>query len=461
MLWPAGCRARFAPMPQRSILVVDDEARVRTSLRRALADDRTEVRTADAGEEALALVAEAAPDIVISDVRMPRLGGLELLKLLSERAPSVDVVIMTAYEDLDTAASAMRGGAVDFLVKPLDLHQLRAVIERVFRDRQARKGAPKPGEAPNGDDRDPDILVGHHPSMIEIFKRIGQLAGSRATVLIRGESGTGKELVARAIHDKSSSAGEPFVAVNCTALPATLLESELFGHVRGAFTGATSDRRGRFSLAGRGTIFLDEIGDTAPEFQAKLLRVLEEGTYYPVGAEKPERTDARVLAATHRDLEALVESEEFREDLYYRLRVVELVVPPLRDRIEDIPALAEHLIEKASRSAGRRPPHLADEAREVLLAYDWPGNVRELENCLTRAVVLATGDVLRPEHLALDSSRAVGATGPLRSLEEVEREHVARVLVASGGNRTRAAEVLGISRPRLRRMIDKYDLDGG
>lgn len=439
--------------------MVDDEAKVRDSLARALADAHTDVRTAPSGDAALARVAESLPDLVISDVRMPRMDGFDLLTVLGERAPSVDVVLVTAYEDLDTAASAMRDGAVDFLVKPLDLHELRATVDRVFRDRELRNRE-SPEFSDDEDERAGARLVGRHPSMIEIFKRIGRLADRRATVLIRGESGTGKELIARAIHDTSNQAEAPFVAVNCTAMPASLLESELFGHVKGAFTGATSDRRGRFALAGDGTIFLDEIGDTSAEFQAKLLRVLEEGAYYPVGAERLEQTSARVLAATHRDLEALVEQGEFRQDLYYRLRVIEIIVPPLRDRLTDIPALAEHLIAKASSSAGCKAPALSDEAREALLSHDWPGNVRELENCLTRAVVLATGGILRPGHLGLSGdSSTESPDGRLLPLSHVERVHVARVLEATEGNRTRAAEILQISRPRLRRMIDKYGLE--
>jgi two-component system, NtrC family, response regulator HydG len=297
--------------------------------------------------------------------------------------------------------------------------------------------------------------------MVEIFKLIGQLAGSRATVVIRGESGTGKELIARAIHRSSPASAEPFVAVNCTSLPATLLESELFGHVRGSFTGATGDRRGRFALAGRGTIFLDEIGDTTPDFQAKLLRVLQEREYYPVGAERPERTEARVLAATHRDLEAMVEADTFRKDLYYRLSVVEIRVPPLRERRGDIPLLARALVARASDASGRPAPDLAPEALEALVAHDWPGNVRELENCLVRASVLATGDVIRPQHLALDAAGRPGAppgAPRLRPLDDVVAEHVAHVLAAVGGNRTRAAEVLDVSRPRLRRIIEKHGL---
>jgi transcriptional regulator with GAF, ATPase, and Fis domain len=276
--------------------------------------------------------------------------------------------------------------------------------------------------------------------------------------VIRGESGTGKELVARAIHANSPYATEPFVPVNCTALPETLLESELFGHVRGAFTGASSDRKGRFALAGRGTIFLDEIGDTALDFQSKLLRVLQEHEFYPVGAERSERTYARVIAATHRNLEELVGSGHFREDLYYRLRVLEIVVPPLRDRISDIPLLAEQLIGKASGAMGRLPPMLSQEATDTLLAHPWPGNVRELENCLTRAVVLTRGEVIRPEHLSLAPPPGTGAVR-LTTLEEVEREHVVGVLKATRGHKSRSAEILGVSRPRLDRLIDKYGLN--
>ncbi|MEX0893616.1 MAG: sigma-54 dependent transcriptional regulator [Gemmatimonadota bacterium] len=440
----------------RNILLVDDDERVLKSLARVLNDGRTRVRSAASAEAALACVAEARPHLVLSDVRMPGMGGLELLTLLKERAPEVDVVLMTAYEDLSTVAGAMREGAADFLVKPLDLHQLRAVVERVFRDRTGTSAAGGVGDADAA--IGPADLVGRDPAMLEIFKMVGQLASNRTTVVIRGESGTGKEIIARAIHAHSSAAAEPFVSVNCTAIPETLLESELFGHVRGAFTGATADRKGRFAQAGSGTILLDEIGDTTPEFQAKLLRVLQEQEFHPVGADRAIRTEARVLAATHRDLEALVEEGRFREDLYYRLRVVELHVPPLRERRTDIPALAAHLLAKAARAAALdATPRLSEEAMDRFMAHDWPGNVRELENCIMRAVVLARGGVIRPEHLALMGGNA---TQPrLATLDTVEGEHVAAVLAAAGGNRTRAAEILGISRPRLRRLIDKHDIE--
>jgi DNA-binding NtrC family response regulator len=363
---------------------------------------------------------------------------------------------MTAYDDLPTVAEAMREGAADFLVKPLDLHQLRAVLDRVYEDRQARKRI-KAGEADTEQRGAADRLVGRDSQMVEIFKLVGQVASTRTNVVIRGESGTGKELIARSIHEASPWAAEPFVAVNCTALPTTLLESELFGHVRGSFTGATSDRKGRFAIAGRGTIFLDEIGDTPPEFQAKLLRVLQEHEYYPVGAERPERTEARVIAATHRDLEKLVGAGQFREDLYYRLRVVEIRVPPLRERMADVPLLAEHLLRKAAAATGSRSLHLAAETTETLMSHKWPGNVRELENTLTRAAVLATGDVIRPDHIEVGAATESGSPR-LVSLEDMEREHVARVLEATGGHKSRTAEILGVSRPRLDRMIERYGL---
>jgi two-component system response regulator HydG len=277
--------------------------------------------------------------------------------------------------------------------------------------------------------------------------------------LIRGESGTGKELIARAVHDASPAAREPFVAVNCTSLPSTLLESELFGHRKGSFTGAAADRKGRFTLAGRGTIFLDEIGDTSPGFQSKLLRVLQENEFYPVGAERPERTEARVIAATHRDLEEMVETGAFREDLYYRLRVVEIRVPPLEERRSDIPELTAYLVGKASRAVGRKPPVLSDEALETLMSHGWPGNVRELENCLIRATVLATSGVIRADDLALGPSP--DAPPPrIFTLEEVEGTHVAQALRATGGHKTRTAEALGISRPRLDRLIERHGLNG-
>jgi DNA-binding NtrC family response regulator len=441
-----------------SILIVDDDSLIRGSLVNVLSDDGAEVQVAASAEEALGMLEQVVPEIVLSDVRMPGLDGLALLKLLRERMPGVDVILMTAFDDMPTVAAAMREGAVDFLVKPLDLHDLRRVLTRVVEDRRTRERARRAADAEAAPYR-LDQLVGRDPRMIEIYKLIGQLAANRTNVLIRGESGTGKELIARAIHFNSLEAAEPFVAINCAAVPETLLESELFGHVKGAFTGAVANRRGRFALAGRGTIFLDEIGDTSPEFQAKLLRVLEEREFYPVGAERPEQTQARVVAATHGDLEAMVANGRFRGDLFYRLQVVEIRLPPLRERRQDIPHLADHLIRRSSVALGRtQPPVLSREAREALARRDWPGNVREMDNCLTRAVVLATGDVIRPEHLAADSPSAV-VSRPVATLAEVERQHVIRVLELTGGHKARAAAVLGVSRPRLNRLMQVYRLE--
>ena len=366
---------------------------------------------------------------------------------------------MTAFDDMPTVVAGMREGAVEFLVKPLELHALRRVLDGVFEDRRLRtRRESRPEDAlvsvPGGF---PGTLVGHDPKMVEVFKRIGQAACSRTTVLIRGETGTGKELIARAIHSSSAESDAPFVAVNCAALPATLLESELFGHVRGAFTGATGDRRGRFALAGRGTIFLDEIGDTTVDLQAKLLRVLQEREFYPVGAEHPERTAARVITATHQNLEALVAAGTFRPDLYYRLRVLDIEVPPLRERLSDVPQLAQHLTRRASRSVGRKAPVLSQEALDVLVTQNWPGNVRELENCLTRAVVLASGDVIRAEHITIGNVAAGRAAAPL-TLEALERTHVEHTLAALDGHKAKTARVLGISRPRLDRLLRKYGL---
>jgi DNA-binding NtrC family response regulator len=441
----------------KHILIVDDDATIRDSLSEALVDNATDVRTADDAERALALIGDSPPDVVLSDVRMPGLDGLALLKLLRERAPTVDIILMTAFDDMPTVVTAMREGACDFLVKPLDLHDLRRVLRRVFEDRSTRERARRAAEEQASEYR-LDELVGHDPRLIEIYKLVGQLAANRANVLIRGETGTGKELIARAIHFNSPDASEPFIPVNCTAFAPTLLESELFGHVKGAFTGAVADHRGRFALAGSGTIFLDEVGDTSPEFQSKLLRVLEDHEYYPVGGERPERTDARVLAATHRNLEGLISTGAFREDLYYRLRVMEIVVPPLRDRMDDLSTLAEHLVRRSSQTLHHTAPLISREALDALQQHRWPGNVRELENCLTRAVVLATGGVIRPEHLALGPTPNE-SPAHLPTLEDLEREHVARVLATTGGHKARAAQILGVSRPRLNRLIEKYGLE--
>jgi two-component system response regulator AtoC len=436
------------------VLIIDDDEAIRASMADSLRKAGREIRVAHGAANALTQLADWHAGVVICDVRMPDMGGLELLEILTERVPDADVIMMTAFDDMPTVVTAMRGGAVDFLVKPVDLHVLRQSVDRLFADRAIRRKAPAPTEsAPSG----AELLIGRTPAMIETFKLIGQAAGVDATVLIRGESGTGKELAARAIHNSSRRAAAPFVAVNCAALPSSLLESELFGHTKGSFTGATSDRRGRFAIAERGTIVLDEIGDTSPELQSKLLRALQNREYQPVGSEAVHRTEARVIAATHRPLEEMIEAGTFRQDLYYRLRVIEIVIPPLRERADDIPLLAQHFLARANSTMGMQHVAISTEAMRVAQAYHWPGNVRELEHCLTRAIVKARGGVIHVEDLTLGAAPN-SSPANFGSLENAERDHIARVFASTGYQKVKTAEILGVARPRLDRLLRKHGL---
>ncbi len=365
--------------------------------------------------------------------------------------------MITAFEIMQGAIDAMKQGAYDYLIKPLDLDRVDEVVEQCFRDRAAQALARETSEDPPGTEE--PALLGRDAAMLDVYKMIGTVARTRTAILLRGETGTGKELIARTIHNNSPNADEPFVAINCSAVPDTLLESELFGHMRGAFTGATSDRKGRFEAAGSGTIFLDEIGDTSLSFQAKLLRVLQEREFYPVGSDEPRRTNARVLAATHRNMEEMLANSQLREDLYFRLRVIEITVPPLRERRGDIPVLCEHILSKVAQEIDAQVPSVPDDVMAVLLSYDWPGNVRELENALTRAVVMAKGGALSLEHLALGArSETLEREIEAESLEAIERSHVQRILSKAGGNKSRAARILGVSRPRLDRIISRHRL---
>jgi DNA-binding NtrC family response regulator len=445
------------------ILVVDDDRAVRETFERQLTMLGFDARTAEGAERAMGSLHEIAPAIVITDVRMPEVTGLELLSWIRERAPEIDVIVMTAHQDMNTALTAMKSGAYDYLVKPLDLDQIELVLARCVRDRALRRKVRRlASEA--AEPYELERLIGSDPQMIEISKTIASVAATRTPVLVRGETGTGKEVVARAIHYNSPSVDEPFIAVNCTAVPEALFESELFGHMRGAFTGATGDRKGRFELAGMGTIFLDEIGDVTMACQAKLLRVLQEGEVYPVGAERPRRVNGRVIAATHRPLEQLVREGRMREDLYFRLRVVEIVIPPLRDRPGDIRVLAEKLLARAAHTLHKPGAFIPEDVMRMLESYDWPGNVRELENALTRALVLARTPALAPELFALDprSRLAVStAEGSDLSVSATVHAHVIRVLNATGGNKTQAAKLLEISRQRLDRILKREDDETG
>jgi len=442
------------------ILIVDDDASIRETFELQLGRRGYEVEAVESGEKALNLLQEFGPSLVITDLRMPGMDGLELLRRIREGSEA-DVVVITAHESMESAVAAMKAGAYDYLVKPLDLDAIDLLVGRCLRDRGLRRQVRHLSEEASREHR-LDRLVGKDPTMIEIYKLIGVLGQNRATVLITGETGTGKERVARAIHHSSPHASEPFIGVNCTAIPEPLLESELFGHTRGAFTGAVDSRQGYFELAGKGTIFLDEIGDTAPEFQSKLLRVLEEREFFPVGGERPRKTEARVMAATQGTLDERVREGRFRQDLFFRLQVVEVEVPPLRERRGDIPLLCDHFLAKIGEELHRQVRGISDAAVRALTTYHWPGNVRELEHALTRAVVLARGPYIDVEHLSLGSAdiRSAGNDGPRGdSLEAVEANQVQRILRETGGVKRRAAEILKISRTRLDRLIEKYGLE--
>jgi len=438
------------PMSESSlsqrILVVDDDVDGLEVLRTRLAHAGYEVETAESAEKALSCVSAFAPGLVVTDVRMSGMTGLELLEKIRATMDHVEVVVMTAHDDMETAVTAMKAGAFDFLVKPVDPKAVQGLAERCFRERALEVDMGVDGPPP--DDETVALprgkMVGRNPRMIEIYKTIGVLARNRATVLVRGETGTGKEVIARAIHQHSEHADEPFIAVNCTALTDTLLESELFGHVKGAFTGASGARKGYFELAKKGTIFLDEIGDTSPEFQTKLLRVLQERRFYPVGGEDVRRTEARVIAATHQPVQELIEDGRFREDLYFRLKVVEIEVPPLRARPDDIELIANALLGRIREETHRDVRRISDEAVAMLRSYDWPGNVRELENALMRAAIMARGTVIGPDHLILGDEHGPEGHGVDLSLAAAIRRHVRVVLDSTDGDEAAAAELLGI-----------------
>jgi DNA-binding NtrC family response regulator len=452
------------------LLLVEDDDSLRTTLQGHLSGIGYDVLAAETGEAALARIDGFNPDIVITDVQMPGMNGFELLNRLTTECPDVDVIVFTAYANVQGAIDAIKDGAYDYLVKPVDLDQIEEVLSRCASDRVAR--SPGTADAVADIEVPPGRLVGRHPSMMDVYKTVGAVSQSRAPVLLMGETGTGKELVARTIHEKSHDGDAPFIAVNCAAVPEGLLESELFGHVKGSFTGATSNRRGRFELARQGTIFLDEIGDTTQAFQAKLLRVLQEREYYPVGSEEAHRTEARVIAATHRPLERMVTDGTFREDLFFRLQVIEIRLPPLRERRSDIPLLARSILAKTSEEVSRPMPMVPHDVMMELMGRQWPGNVRELENVLTRAAVLCRGASITMHDVG--GSTGFGRPAPADehnegpqeswsesgnlSLDSVEKHHVLTALQATGGNKSAAARILNVSRPRLDRIIDRHGL---
>jgi two-component system nitrogen regulation response regulator GlnG len=464
------------------ILVADDEPSIRYVLRETLEDAGCEVVDVDDGDRAFEELAAGGFQVAFLDIRMPGQTGLELLDRLAAVGSDVAVVIITAQNTFENAVEAMKRGALDYLVKPFGVAEVRALVEKALRARALEQEVHELRREVARRTVPGDRMVGRSPALLEIFKTVGRLAGRDVSVLVTGESGTGKELVARALHSASPRAGGPFVPVNTAAIPRDLLESELFGHERGAFTGAVEARVGRFSEASGGTLFLDEIGDMPVDLQAKLLRVLQSSEVTPVGGRRAERVDVRIIAATHRDLDAAVAAGTFREDLLYRLRVVPLHIPPLRERRADIPVLADHFVERYAEELGTGPRLLAEATVEKLCAHDWPGNVRELENAIKRALVLATGEVLLPEDFAfLDEGPAVERRGPdlgrlvseavaaaLQAgeenvyrvvLERVERPLLETALSHTDGNQIRAAALLGINRNTLRKKIVELGIE--
>jgi len=450
----------------RRVLVVDDEENLRLVLRTLLKRQGYEVETAESGEEALALVDTFGPDVILTDVRMPKMGGLDLLATLQAKGNEATVIVMSAYGNVDMALDAIKAGAYDYVQKPFKHEEIVLTLRKAEERESLRRENRALREEIRKEHQFERILAKSH-AMQEIFRTIAKIADYKTTVLISGESGTGKELVARALHKRSSRRGGPFVAVNCGAIPENLLESELFGHKRGAFTDANNDRRGLFEEADGGTLFLDEIGELPTPLQVKLLRVLQDETIRRLGDSRDVKVDVRIIAATHRDLTAEVKASRFREDLFYRLNVLPIVVPPLRTRREDVALLIDHFVARNNARLGTAIRGVDTEARRILVEYAWPGNVRELENTIERAMVLSEGDLLLaadlPERLreARDPVQVQLASGELsikKTSRVIEETLIRRALQKTKGNRTRAAEVLELSHRALLYKIKDYKI---
>jgi two-component system nitrogen regulation response regulator GlnG len=466
------------------LLLIDDEEDVRYSIQRIFDSPEIEVSTASSGEEGLKLIPKIKPDLVLMDIRMGGINGLETLRKIRASDSKLLVILMTAYGTTQTTIEAMKLGAYDYLLKPFDIAKLKEIVGNALK--AARDMKQVVSYQPLLESEDYELgIVGRSEAMQQVFKLIGQVAVSDATALVTGESGTGKELVARAIYHHSERSTQPFLAVNCAAIPENLLESELFGHERGAFTGATLQRIGKFEQCNHGTIFLDEIGDMTPPTQTKILRVLQNGTFERVGGNQPIQVDVRVIAATNKPLEAAVAARQFREDLFYRLNVVRIHIPPLRDRREDIPLLVNYFLEKLAREHQRAPKSIAASVIKALEKYHWPGNVRELENAIRRAHVMAKSDAILlsdlPPEISGGSATASPGTGfsvdaagtdaaalarqlfqwakrdpKLKVIPAVERELVIQALKETNDNQVHAAKLLGITRATLRKRIDKF-----
>ncbi len=441
----------------KSVLIIDDDALIRKTLSSHLTKKGFEVELAEFGEEGIRKFSATCPDLVILDIRLPDTDGIEVLRKIKEMNSRAYVLVMTAYDDMRTTVDAIKLGAFEYLVKPLNTIDLDLTVEKAIQVRSLEEKVSYLVEE-RQKEYTIDNIIGRSHQMREVFKLIGSVANTRTNVLLQGESGTGKELVAKAIHYNSPYRDEPFIVINCSAISDTLLESELFGHVKGAFTDAVCETRGKFEIAGKGTLFLDEIGDVSPNLQSKLLRVIETRDFMKVGGERVLKTEARIIAATNHDLKVLIQKGQFREDLYYRLKVVEILLPPLRERKEDIPELVAYLLAKINRELKKNVRKVPPEVMRLVSALPWRGNVRELENALTRAVILAKGDVVLKENLPLEPAEKKFFPGELGPLREVEKSYIQHVLVATQGSKTRTCQILQISRPTLDKKIKEYKL---
>jgi DNA-binding NtrC family response regulator len=447
------------------ILVVEDDAVARDLLREILSADGFAVDAVDDGAPAVERAASGRYDLVVSDIRMERVGGMDVLRAFSEKAPGTPVILITAFGDVTGAMEAIGHGAYDYVSKPFNIEELRQTVGRALeRRRLSAEAIASPKTA--GERAQVAEIEGKSPRMLDVYKLVARVAPTTATVLVVGESGTGKELVARAIHSRSPRASKAFVPVNCTALSESLLESELFGHARGAFTGAVAAKRGLFEMANDGTLFLDEIGDMGPKMQAQLLRVLQDGEVRPVGGTESIKVDVRLVCATNRDLEADVKTGRFREDLYFRINVVTVRMPPLRERAGDIPILVRHFLAKIARREGRPEASVSPETLDLLCRHSWPGNVRELENAIERAVAVAKGNVVLPSDLPVEvyggsPAAPAGIFDDRPTLSELEKRYIALILTECGGNKKRAAERLGIDRRTLYRALERAGVAAG
>jgi two-component system response regulator AtoC len=450
-----------------NVLVVDDDEVTRKLLKEVLEKEGYLVSLAPSGEDAVKAIGKQTFPIVLSDIRMLELDGMAVLRAVKKAEPDTAVILMTGFGSMEVAVEAIQEGAFDYVSKPFKMDDLKLVISRAAKHWESLHSTDKPRPLVGKMNVGGRGIIGKSPKIVEVYKTLARAAMSTSTVLITGESGTGKELIARAVHDNSGRRARRFVAVNCGAIAENLLESELFGHVKGSFTGAMGDKRGLFEEANGGTLFLDEIGDITPALQIKLLRVLQESEVKPVGSSETRRIDVRVIAATHQNLESLAKQGKFRDDLFYRLKVISIELPALRERMEDLSDLVGHFLAKYAEKNKKLVSHVSDDAMELLRGYSWPGNIRELEHAIERAVAMTNTTVLFPEDFPSEVLRRGSSTEgagespptPTNSLEDLEKAHIVKVLSDVGYNKSKASEILGIDRATLYRKAQRYGID--